>query len=192
MTVPHGSTTMLRPWAGTPPPEPHWAGAMTNDPFSMARARNSTSQWSRPVASVKLAGTAMITAPAAASSRYNSGNRRSKQMLKPSRTSAPWAIPSITATTLESPGVTRADSRSEGPSSIVTSKRWRLRYTATTRPAGSISTDVLNGRRESVERSARLPRRIQQLRFPASSANRSVIGPGTGPADSRNPATGPR
>ena len=28
---------MLRPWAGTPPPLPHWAGAMTNEPFSMAR-----------------------------------------------------------------------------------------------------------------------------------------------------------
>ena len=83
---------------------PHCAGAMTKAPFSIARARSRTSQWSRPVASVKFAGTARSTAPAADISRYSSGKRRSKQMLNPSRTSASWAAPSMTATTLSLAG----------------------------------------------------------------------------------------
>ena len=76
-TVPHGSMTIDRPNAGEPGGPPICDGARTQAPFSIARARSSTSQWSRPVRSVKLAGTVRTSAPASASDRYSSGKRRS-------------------------------------------------------------------------------------------------------------------
>ena len=45
--------------------------------FSIARARSSTSQWSRPVVIVKAAGTVISCAPASARIRNSSGKRRS-------------------------------------------------------------------------------------------------------------------
>ena len=45
--------------------------------FSIARARSSTSQWSRPVAVVKAEGTAIRRAPRRARIRNSSGKRRS-------------------------------------------------------------------------------------------------------------------
>jgi hypothetical protein len=45
------------------------AAAITYWPFSMARARSSTSQWSRPVGTVKFDGTIVTTAPRSASAR---------------------------------------------------------------------------------------------------------------------------
>ena len=76
---PHGSTIIECPQAGIAPgpPAPQPAAAITQAPFSMARARSSTSQWSRPVRSVNTAGTAITAAPASASARYSSGKRRS-------------------------------------------------------------------------------------------------------------------
>ena len=67
--VPHGSTTIERPNAGWPGGPPICDGARTYAAFSIARARSRTSQWSRPVRSVKLAGTVRIVAPASASAR---------------------------------------------------------------------------------------------------------------------------
>jgi hypothetical protein len=43
---------------------PHWAGASTKHPVSMARARRSVSQCAAPVTGVKAAGTVRISAPA--------------------------------------------------------------------------------------------------------------------------------
>ena len=76
---PHGSTTIECPQAGIAPgpPVPQPAAAITHAPFSIARARSRTSQWSRPVRSVNTAGTASTPAPASARARYSSGKRRS-------------------------------------------------------------------------------------------------------------------
>src|SRR3954468_2378059 len=69
-TSPQGSTISERPPERMPPPaSPTWLAAMTKAWSSIARARTRISQWSRVVASVKAAGTTMIRAPRAASSR---------------------------------------------------------------------------------------------------------------------------
>ena len=77
-TLPQGST--IAEW----PKEskcggavPTWLGARTKAWFSIARARSSTSQWSRPVAAVKAEGTASRRAPRRARIRNSSGKRRS-------------------------------------------------------------------------------------------------------------------
>ena len=55
-TRPHGSTISERPWlVRRPGVSPHCAGASTKHWFSIARARSSTSQWSRPVSRAKAA-----------------------------------------------------------------------------------------------------------------------------------------
>ena len=59
------------------PAGPQLPAASTHAPLSIARARSSTSQWSRPVRALKSDGTASTSAPASASARYSSGNRRS-------------------------------------------------------------------------------------------------------------------
>ena len=57
-TRPHGSMISERPPARWPGGwAPIWLGAITKHWFSIARARSSTSQWSRVVASVNAAGT---------------------------------------------------------------------------------------------------------------------------------------
>jgi hypothetical protein len=66
-----------RPNMRFPSHEPCWFGAITYAPFSIARARSSTSQWSRPVCSMKPAGTVNTFAPSTARARYSSGKRRS-------------------------------------------------------------------------------------------------------------------
>ncbi len=78
-TRPHGSTIIEWPQAAIAPgpPAPQPPAATTQAPFSIARARSSGSQWSRPVRAVKTAGTASTSAPARASARYSSGKRRS-------------------------------------------------------------------------------------------------------------------
>ena len=56
---------------------PAWLGARTKTWFSIARARSSTSQWSRPVVGVKAEGTVISRAPRRARIRKSSGKRRS-------------------------------------------------------------------------------------------------------------------
>ena len=63
-TTPHGSTIIERPPERMPGAcSPTWLAATTNAWSSIARARSSTSQWSRVVASVNAAGTAITRAP---------------------------------------------------------------------------------------------------------------------------------
>ena len=63
-TRPQGSTIIERPPERSPSAcSPTWLAATTKHWSSIARARTSTSQWSRVVASVKAAGTVMMRAP---------------------------------------------------------------------------------------------------------------------------------
>ncbi len=77
-TSPQGSTISEWPKVRRSPEcRPHCAGAMTKQPVSIARARNSTCQWASPVTLVNAEGTDNITAPSCARARYRYGNRRS-------------------------------------------------------------------------------------------------------------------
>ena len=63
-TSPHGSTIIERPPVRMPGAgSPTWLAAITKHWFSIARARSSTSQWSRVVVSVNAAGTVSTVAP---------------------------------------------------------------------------------------------------------------------------------
>src|SRR5207302_8045206 len=69
-TIPHGSAISERPYAGLPGSvSPVCAAAATKYWFSIARARNSTCQWSFPVGVVKCAGTVTSSAPSSARMR---------------------------------------------------------------------------------------------------------------------------
>ena len=61
------------PGAGSPT----WLAAITKHWFSIARARRSTSQWSRVVVSVNAAGIVSTVAPRTERMRESSGKRRS-------------------------------------------------------------------------------------------------------------------
>src|SRR5262245_8320756 len=69
-STPHGSTISARPWlARSAECCPHCAGAITKHWFSIARARSSTSQWSRPVSRANALGTSRKRAPRALCAR---------------------------------------------------------------------------------------------------------------------------
>src|SRR5581483_6075209 len=105
-TVPHGSTISERPYAGFPRSvSPTCPAAATYSWFSIARARSSTCQWSRPVGVVKCAGTVTSSAPSSARIRYSSGKRTSEQ------TDNPTGQSSSCATTGSVPGSSASDSR---------------------------------------------------------------------------------
>jgi len=70
-TVPHGSTISECPKVARPHERrPHWPGANTKLPVSIARARINTCQCACPVVRVKAAGTVRKDAPAWANIRY--------------------------------------------------------------------------------------------------------------------------
>ena len=77
-TIPHGLTIIERPPVRIPGAgSPTWFAATMKHWSSIARARSSTSQWSRVVVAVNAAGTVITLAPRTARILYSSGKRRS-------------------------------------------------------------------------------------------------------------------
>ena len=186
-TVPHGSMTIERPYAGWPGGPPICEGARTNAPFSMARARRSTSQWSRPVRSVKFAGTVRISAPA-------SGER---------------AVQLREAKVVADRQADRRPVDVRGDEAVAGRHARRLGVDRPVVDRDIEEVDLAVRRRDRAVRarsaprcctagpdpalvSAVLPTRIHASRRRATSQNGSVCGPGIGLAEARKPSSPPR